>query len=135
MVYAVTSLCRNLHVIWIWPSTHTYTVSCGVHTQTCFVIYTANKSSTWIIVANICIEFVHNLDPFVMQSTLQSLQKEKHNSLILSGLWCIHTQKQSVRTVGWQPRPICQLSVSEDVLRVCVSSDHDPPALNLVNAS
>lgn len=79
MVYAVTSLCRNLHVICMWyeyDPPHTYTVSCCVHTQTCFVIYTANKSSTWIIVANICIEFVHNLDPFVMQSTQQSLQKK-----------------------------------------------------------
>lgn len=87
MVYAVTSLCRNLHVIWIWPSTHTYTVSCGVHTQTCFVIYTANKSSTWIIVANICIEFVHNLDPFVMQSTLQSLQKKYIHKSSQWGQW------------------------------------------------
>lgn len=60
------------------PHSHTYTVSWCVHTQTCFVIYTTNKSSTWIIVANICIESVHNLDSFVMQSTLQSLQKEKH---------------------------------------------------------
>lgn len=85
MVYAVTSLCRNLHVICMWyeydpPHSHTYTVSWCVHKQTCFVIYTTNKSSTWIIVANICIESVHNLDPFVMQSTLQSLQKEKHTT-------------------------------------------------------
>ncbi len=71
----------DLHVIWIWPSTHTHThiysqLLCAYTNMFCHLH--SQQSSTWIIVANICIESVHNLDPFVMQSTLQSLQKEKH---------------------------------------------------------
>jgi len=96
------------------PHTHTQST---VYIHKGFFIY---KSSTWIIIANICSVFVHNLDPFVMQLILQSVQKDERTawSYLVSDIY-IH-KKKSLRTVRWQPRPICHLTVSEDVLRLCV---------------